>query len=666
MSECNLKAVLRLSGVALAVVLLSAVSVATALAHGKPVPCTADGAVLEQPPHELRVCFNERIDGAVSDLVLMDQDGRAIPVSSLHVDGGDSSVLVGSVPALAPAVYTAKWKVLSEDDGHVTRGTIVFRIEDDASTAITQTSGASSAVPPLEVLLRWGSFTGSALMVGSLGVVHLVLNRLTLTSDPLGALHRIRRRLLRWAALAGCAAMAIGLPLLLLQTASLADGSLQGAVSNGHLWRVLTETRYGALWLTREGALAALILMTLSTSRGYRWTAPVTAGLAALLALVHALNSHAAALDGERGVAIAADALHLLAASLWMGGLLGLAAVILPMMRRDPQVRAVARLAWRRFGGFAAIGLGVLVATGLYSAGRQVASPDALLTTLYGQALIGKTLLVMGAAALGLVNALLIRRRLAPSPARLLSGLTLRRLPALVVVEAALGILVFLAAGLITSAPPARGPEFASPDAAASPSFRSQSADDLLITLSVKPNRPGDNLIQVGVLNTRRPPPAEPEGVFVRLAPPGDRGRPVVVQAVPESPGAYRVPDGYLQAAGRWRIEVAARRPDMPDSVARFDWAVAPLGPMSARSVLISAQPLRTSLTAAAAVAVAIVAALVAVLAARRLRMSPLAGRTAPQPAGLNAVLVPASLSRGANISPFKPGQEANRSRSKG
>ena len=67
MSECNLKAVLRLSGVALAVVLLSAVSVATALAHGKPVPCTADGAVLEQPPHELRVCFNERIDGAVSD-----------------------------------------------------------------------------------------------------------------------------------------------------------------------------------------------------------------------------------------------------------------------------------------------------------------------------------------------------------------------------------------------------------------------------------------------------------------------------------------------------------------------------------------------------------------------------------------------------------------------
>ena len=172
-------------------------------------------------------------------------------------------------------------------------------------------------------------------------------------------------------------------------------------------------------------------------------------------------------------------------------------------------------LLFRSFGGLAALSVAVLALSGLYSAGVDVATPDALITTLYGQALLAKTLLFMVVGVIGLTNSLLVR-----------SGADRARwLGRGVRLEAALVTGVILLAALLTATAPARGERFAAPrKMAPEPApVRSAPAGDLLVSLSVKPNEPGANFVTAGVFDTRRPAPAQVRGVDVSIG--GAAGR---------------------------------------------------------------------------------------------------------------------------------------------
>ena len=288
-----------------------------------------------------------------------------------------------------------------------------------------------------------------------------------------------------------------------------------------------------------------------------------------------------------------------------MGGLLALAVGLLPLLRRDrADLASLARAGWRPFSRLAALSVGLLVATGLYSAGRQVASLDALITTQYGRALLGKVALVLAVGFFGLLNSMLLHPRLAAPLARLLrrppgwTPLSLRRLPRLALAEASLGLLVLLATGLITASAAPRSVEYTvAPEAV--PTALSQTANDVVVTLMVKPNRPGRNVFTVFAASTRRPPPAEIRRVILRFTYlDQDVGR-TSVTAEEVEPGRYLVTGSDLSLAGPWQIDVAVRRQGLEDSVARFNWIVAPAG--ESRPVVISKRPIEVPLTIAAA-----------------------------------------------------------------
>lgn len=87
-------------------------------------------------------------------------------------------------------------------------------------------------------------------------------------------------------------------------------------------------------------------------------------------------------------------ALHLLAALLWLGGLLFLGAVGAPVLRTlEPAVRArLFEALGVRFRTIAWVAIGVLVATGLAMVSRLgvLSTPDLLWTTSFGRALVLK------------------------------------------------------------------------------------------------------------------------------------------------------------------------------------------------------------------------------------------------------------------------------------
>jgi copper transport protein len=271
--------------------------------------------------------------------------------------------------------------------------------------------------------------------------------------------------------------------------------------------------------------------------------------------------------------------LHVLTAGLWVGGLIVLSLVLPGLAQRD----VLATLA--RFGRIAAVSVAVLLVTGLYSAGRQVASLDALLSTTYGWSLAGKLALLALTGAFGLGGFLAVRRR-RPS---------LRLLGAEAI--AAVGMLV--AASVLLSSAPARGPQFAPVDRpVAGTPLASGKAGDLLVDISAAPNRPGQNFVTATVLDTLRPAPAPVRRVVVTFT----RGaRRVVVPATRLDSTHWQVAGTQLSAPGAWRIALSAERPGLPAATYATPWTVAsPLLSQPVQRPRYSQRPLQPILTALA------------------------------------------------------------------
>jgi copper transport protein len=205
----------------------------------------------------------------------------------------------------------------------------------------------------------------------------------------------------------------------------------------------LFDTRVGQLWILR------LVLGILTTTAAtyaaqqprrlaYWWGAAIVVSASLLLTLTQ--QSHAAAEEGF--LPLAADWLHLMAASLWMGGLLGFPILLVGPLRAipiEPRLKLLSHLV-PRFSKVATTAVMSLILTGLVAVLLHVPNVSALINTPYGRALSIKLGLLIFLLALGAQN---LRLRGRGSFSRLVST------------ELILAIGIFIATGFLTSLPPA-------------------------------------------------------------------------------------------------------------------------------------------------------------------------------------------------------------------
>ncbi|HVE46262.1 MAG TPA: copper resistance protein CopC [Acidimicrobiales bacterium] len=112
-------------------------------------------------------------------------------------------------------------------------------------------------------------------------------------------------------------------------------------------------------------------------------------------------------------LAMAADVAHLGAVSVWLGGLVVLAAVLLPQGDAGTMRKVVPR-----FSRVAFVAVVVILATGTLQGWRQVGSLDALTTTTFGRLLLVKVALFAGMVGLATASRRWVRRRYgSPGPA---------------------------------------------------------------------------------------------------------------------------------------------------------------------------------------------------------------------------------------------------------
>jgi hypothetical protein len=303
------------------------------------------------------------------------------------------------------------------------------------------------------------------------------------------------------------------------------------------------------------------------------------------------------------------------------------------MIRLSPVERAAAQAVLRGFAGIALTCVALLAVSGLYLSGQLVASVDALLISFYGRTLILKTFLVLLVGLAGLLNSASLHEQVA-RPIRWVlrrpTGWTpfaLRGLRHTVLLEASLAACVLLSAAALGAAQPARGPVYdaALPDGLVASQI-SAKVSDLIMTFSVKPDRPGQNFIALGVFDTRRPAPAPIEQVLVRFRSPNSAGGDLTAVAEPLGEGHYQITGGVFDRPGDWTITVTVKRPGMLNTVLTVPWTVLPsFQAGQSRPVIVSNQSMAPALNAAA-LALILIAASIAVglrLAGRQARHQP-------------------------------------------
>ncbi len=350
------------------------------------------GAILNTAPRSVSVTFSEDVVARDDDVRVVDGGGRRVDTGRI-VDRDGGRTLQVRLEPLRSGGYAVTWRVVSAD-GHPISGAVTWRVgtEGEAVDAplvkrLLAGEGGSHLIAVARALQRTALFIGLLVLVGSGAFV--------LGLWPGGLAERRWRQLMVGSLVVTAVATVVGVGL------EAADGvglGLTAAFDPGRVGDVLSRAD-GRAALARLGTCTLLALLggrLVHRDRIERWVVVLGAVLALVLAGTLGYGGHART-GRLLPLALPVDIVHVVAVSVWLGGLVVLSAVAIPRLGPTD--------AWRlakRFSTAAAGSLVVVVATGVAQAVRRL---DGGWTALwhgdYGNLLIAKIVVVALLVALG-------------------------------------------------------------------------------------------------------------------------------------------------------------------------------------------------------------------------------------------------------------------------
>jgi copper transport protein len=381
---------------------------------------------LNAPPPRVAFTYSEPVEPRFAIVSVTDAAGHQVTAGKPFRSPQDADTLVVPLRRVPEGWYLVFWRVISVD-GHPVRGAFTFAVGPNAGPApqFVIPSISETAAKPSLLVARWVVFLSVMSAIG------LFVLRMA-TARPV--VRRVSGASLRRVSLALAVALAVALvatPVyVLLATAQFALRSWYDVGAVVPLVRVST---FGRGYLDLELVLALFALaaaIAIAVDRPEREQRSV----AELLSVVGALATAGAALlvpglaghasqTAPRWLSVALDWLHLVAGSIWMGGLIGL----LVLWASLGAARRTAGLAFAvpRFSNTAFVSVLALIGAGTGAAVIHLPTLATLWQTSYGQALIAKIALVAVALGLAAVNLLRVRPSLGaadigPGTARLL------------------------------------------------------------------------------------------------------------------------------------------------------------------------------------------------------------------------------------------------------
>jgi copper transport protein len=495
----------------------------------------AADARLAKAPAEIRIEFSEPPDPKGSEIQVLDTaTGKRHDIGPATPSGDPNGLRVGVEP-IGEGGYVVAWTATSSVDGHTTKGNFVFVIGNGPIPPVPQVAEAAPPPSLLEIAGRALSYAGIAL---GLGTAFFVLFIAPMEVDP--------RRESWLLSIAGVLVVAGSLALIADQGGKLPPrlGVMLGVRAFAGLVLAAVSITPRLALMRPVAAIAGGGVVTigpLATFRPRRMIA-LAAGIAA--AMTATLVSHATALGSLGSMAL--DFVHVLAVSVWTGGVVALLWCVL-LARRDEtaeDARALGATVWR-FSVTAMIATALLITAGVLQAFNRLVLIDDLYETPYGVALAVKIVLVLVALAIGALNLL----RWGP---RLRAGIRART--ALVrdtMAETGIFIVIIVAASVLTALAPPAQPSASAYD-------QTQHVSGLRLEMLVASVGAGRNTYVLRVHQGLAPVTGAEKVAFRFTMVEHDMGQQELV-AIERAAGEYVAEGSATAMYGTWKIQTIVR-----------------------------------------------------------------------------------------------------------
>lgn len=546
---------------------------ATASAHATLLEATpGEGTVLTNSPDELLLRYDEAVGISSGAVKVLAPDGSRLELGEIVTRDEGRVVVALLPPELDTGTYTALWRVLSEDT-HSIFGATTFSVGEVSATAAADAASAQRSeglgAERLLDVARGTLFVGLILLLGGLIFVTVLWRA--------GRESRVVHRILLCGWALAVAATVAGLVLQGPFTA----GSPLSAVFDTSLLGPVFATRFGVV------SVARLVLLALTLALVVRRARLVRVGIVGAVATTLALSVTVSAV-GHAGagdlvdLALPADVLHVIAACVWLGGLVMMAVLL---RRSDTAILKTLLPNWSRF---AAVSILVLVVSGSFTAWRQVREFGALTSTEYGRLLLIKIVLVVAMVLLGAGGRWWIRhhylvRSADAVPAHVMAGgsapaedyvsiprgagessseeIDVRPLRRRIALESGVSLLVVAVTAVLVATTPAKDSYF--------PVFEQSgpAADGISVAVGVSPARTGVNSMSLDY--TEGGVVVDPIRVSARWT--SQTGEYLVpVEAAVTDPGHYEVAGVTLPVPGVWQLAVTTQTSDIDATTTLF------------------------------------------------------------------------------------------------
>jgi copper transport protein len=493
----------------------------------------SENELVKQPPKEISIQFDEPIQPKFNSIKVTDSNGKRVDKRNVKIDPNNPTVLIAGLKNNLPNdTYRIQWKVVS-DDGHPVQGVIPFQIgtvaEQGGASIKTETK---NYMPRADlVIIRWLQYISIACYTG------LFFFYLIVMPKQLWQIHNVDKSLSKF----------IWLGFIVLSMSTIFSLPLQATMVLGSKWnevfsfdaleQILAYTLFGKIWFIQIGILMTLALTTHfwnmadSTKKALSW---VCLGLGMGLLLTRSFLSHAAAQENSF-LTITSDFLHLLAASVWVGCLIGLA--LLLRLYKKNETKSFYLETVRNFSNWGILLVFLLTATGLFNAFQFIPTSAALFHTIYGKALMIKLILFFIMLIFALVN---FRKGKAAKEQGLDSS---------IFGELAVGFMILMLTVFLTNFPTA----MSSPG----PFSETNSlGNGKKVTLKITPNVMGENEYYLYLKNVKNQPINDIEQItltYTHMEMKMGKDSIILTKA---GAGSYKAKGMNLNMSGKWRVHV--------------------------------------------------------------------------------------------------------------
>ncbi len=439
---------------------------AFASAHATPVSVEPhSGAQMAVAPERIIIRFSERLETESSRISVTNEAGERVAVPPAVV--GPDAYTLSTPVTLSDGIYIVSWSVVSQDDGHFTKGSFAFSIGSkraprSSDLQIVQIASTKEAVAMTV------EFVGNALLLGVIVVLYLARGN-----------RDIRRVLSIIAVFGGVIAISGAYAQLWLKSTELA--ALHG-IALREAFSMYIGTAAGLSTVVRGAALGlAGLVAGLSHFRAIRFSALFVGVCVLVFAYFRASISHATANPFFPALSIAVNFIHVIEKDIWFGVLTVVICLAFTRMRDDVLPMLVPRII-----RFLSGNLIILTLSATYIIWLHLKSFDNIRATTWGAAFVQ-----LAAAAFVLIaihTYHVIAQRYRPQLFRAALPLTLAAEMVIAL------IVIFFSSVVIITSPPSHDRVHAYSERSGQTSVRlerSLSDDDMaLLTVEGNPNAP--------------------------------------------------------------------------------------------------------------------------------------------------------------------------------